>query len=324
MKKVAQKVLMQICRSDIFFKRYGNNDVTVFLYHDVSSKPSNFSQRYKLNVDPKIFKMHLELISLHYNIISPIQLKSGIYTSPAALITFDDGFPSYFDEALPILSSFGFPSIIFLNMGPVNGEIFWAGLVTYLCDYSPKFQEHLKRKLSGKSTNNPFLLCSPSVVEEFLATNNRDEIYKMARKFYGEFSTEDHCQKMKSRVGDVYFGNHLYNHYNAIGLSEAELLENIKRNSEYLKQYPNFIDFFSYPFGQPGSCYNLATDKIISKEDFSFVFSAFNLPNKIRGSRFLNRVSLPETVCNLESFRYWVTVPSLLNSTTRRRKYGYY
>ena len=85
-----------------------------------------------------------------------------------------------------------------------------------------------------------------------------------------------------------------------------------------IKKYPNYIDFFSYPFGQPGSCYNLKTNQIVRNYGPSFIFSAFNAPNKIRGKDFLYRVTLPNKICSCEDFRYWVLAPSLLNSTIRR------
>jgi peptidoglycan/xylan/chitin deacetylase (PgdA/CDA1 family) len=324
MKKIVRYIFQKICSSDLIFSNYAKSDLTVFLYHDVSSNPAEFSQRYGLNVPPDIFKLQMKYIEQNYNVISPDQLKSGIYDSPAALITFDDGFPSYFEEAVPILASFGFPSLIFLNMAPINGDIFWSGLVTYLCDHSQAFRNHLIKSILRPLDNNAYLNCTPAIVRNFLATSDIDEIYLAARNFYGRFANLDHCMNMSTRVGEVYFGNHLYNHYNALLMNENELRENISLNYQCLNKFPNYIDFFSYPFGQPDTCYNNATDRIVNDCGFSFIFSAYNAPNKVRGKKFLNRISLPSTAVTFENLRSSILMPSILNRTIRRRKSGYY
>ena len=48
-----------------------------------------------------------------------------------ALITFDDGSASIFENAAPILQKLWFKSV-FLNMGPIKEEDFYSGLICYL------------------------------------------------------------------------------------------------------------------------------------------------------------------------------------------------
>lgn len=313
MKSRLKKLLGNVVNNDFIFNLFDKGDLTIFLYHDVTDNPSNFSKKYNLNVPPEVFDIQLDFIKEHYQVISPEQLKSGDYSGPAALITFDDGLPSYFEEAVPILSSKDMPSIVFLNMGPVNGDIFWSGLVTYLCEYSVEFRAFLLKKNQHSSDKNLFLLCTPNIVNEFLSINNSEEILSQAKLYYGRFSTIDHCNEMRSKVGQVYFGSHLYNHYNAKMLSEPELLENLQRNHVCLSSFPNYIDFFSYPFGHPKTCFNSITNNIVSKFGYTKIFSAYNIINSSSNNKILNRLSLGDSVITRHSFRYNLIVPRFLN-----------
>ena len=102
------------------------NGLTVFCYHDVSSNPSEFSEKFGLNVYPEEFNFQINFINRNFNVISPDDLIGGQVPENAAMITFDDGFRSYFKNAVPILEKYNSPSMIFLNMAPVKGDIFFC------------------------------------------------------------------------------------------------------------------------------------------------------------------------------------------------------
>ena len=123
-----------------------NKLLTVFVFHDVTNKPSKFSYTNNLFISPDLFKYQIKFIKNNFNIISPINILNKELPDRAAFISFDDGFKSYFDVALPILEKNNVPSLIFLNMGPINGEIFWSGLLLYLTKYKSDFREHVKNR----------------------------------------------------------------------------------------------------------------------------------------------------------------------------------
>ena len=151
---------------DIFL----NRTLTVFVYHDVSDNPSEFSLKYNLNVCPEIFEHQINFIKNNFNIISSDDLLEARIPPKAALITFDDGFRSYFKNAVPILKKYSVPSIIFLNMEPVEGAIFWSGLITYLCERKEDFRDYLKSNLLERTTPKKplFLYCSRNLVDSYI------------------------------------------------------------------------------------------------------------------------------------------------------------
>ncbi|MGD8190294.1 polysaccharide deacetylase family protein [Brevibacillus ginsengisoli] len=91
------------------------NQVVVLMYHHVS--PTG-DKEYTLT--PELFSEHMKF--LHDNDLHPISLteflqfvNTGVLsTNNAVLITFDDGYESFYKEAYPILKEFNFPSVNFV------------------------------------------------------------------------------------------------------------------------------------------------------------------------------------------------------------------
>ena len=94
-------------------KYFTKNRLTIFCYHDVSNNPSEFSHNHDLNVPPSIFEYQIDYINKKFNVISLDDLLAGKTPARAALITFDDGFRSYFSTAVPILEKYNLSSTIF-------------------------------------------------------------------------------------------------------------------------------------------------------------------------------------------------------------------
>ena len=80
----------------ILQRRIIENSLTVFCYHDVTKTPSDFSRQNSLNVPPKVFDYQIDYIKKNFNVIEPKQLMEQPLPLKAALVTFDDGFKSFF------------------------------------------------------------------------------------------------------------------------------------------------------------------------------------------------------------------------------------
>jgi len=105
----------------------GNNalaaGVTVLTYHDIVSDPG----KDKYGVSLKSFESQLEY--LKNNNYHPVSLKlfiqagegRAILPSRAVLLTFDDGLVSYRDNVVPLLEKYGYPSVLSIVTGWVDG-----------------------------------------------------------------------------------------------------------------------------------------------------------------------------------------------------------
>lgn len=286
------------------------DSLSVFLYHEVSDNPSPFCEQYNLNVTPELFARQMDFIREHFNCISPDQLLEGDYKTPAALVTFDDGMPGYFREAVPIMTQRDVPSIIFLNMAPIEGEIFWSGLITYLTECDEEFPKVLRKQFAARKNIPDFLLCNPKIVNDYLASIDFRSIDPRIRSFYGPFA---HLRDLDS-VGEnplVFFGNHLYNHYNAAQLSEKDLREQYLLNEQKILKYKNGRSIFAYPFGQPGRCFSARETKLLYSLGAKVVFYSSGRINKGPKNGFYDRIGVDssiETIADLFGLIHWMQV----------------
>lgn len=292
----------RILTSDLLFKLCFRRGLFVFLFHEVSDRPSPFNHEHNLNITPGQFKDQIETIKDLFTVISPETLETSRFSTPAAMITFDDGMEGTFTNALPILEAQECPSLIFMNMGPVDGDIFWSGLIVYLCKHHPDFVEGLKQRLGGQVGAQLFLQCTKDFVHEYLESQDRDEIYRKVRAYYGSFSKREDLEKaQKSQL--VSIGNHLYNHYNCQTLDDKSLEEAYEQNESAMEPYRNKVPMFSYPFGQPQTCYSQRTNQVIKKMGARYIFSAHSAINFKRTSKFLYRLPIEPHIKTKDDFK---------------------
>lgn len=306
-----RKVLKPLVMSaaGLIFKITDNHSLerslTVFVYHDVTDYPSEFSRQFSLNVNPSVFEYQINFIKSKFNIISPDDLLSHRIPPKAALVTFDDGFHSYFKNAVPILEKYKVPSTLFLNMEPVRGGIFWSGLITYLCEKEDDFKKYTKKSLPEKVHEVPlFLRCSREIIESFISETGKS-FEKEVSVFVGEFATEEDLRDA-SGSPFIFYGNHLFNHYVPLLLSDGEFLESYSKNAVELKRFPNYRNVFSFPFGQPGTCYSYDQVKLLFANGVKKIFSSSGFINPDILSPYLDRVSL--TSFHSSPARIWFQV----------------
>lgn len=267
-----------------------NKELSVFLYHEVIDKPSKFCVDYNLNVAPKLFRKQIDWINNHYDIVSPKDLdKPSSLPQKAALITFDDGFKGAFENGLTFLEAQGIPSVMFLNMGHILDRTpLISAMAIYLSRYSGKslkgarFSEAMEFHLS----------LSPSIYSEILSENPYFN-YSELLKYQGELADLDLLQKFsKSKL--LFYGNHLYKHWNSVSLTSDEFSSNFKENKSSLSQFQNCINFFSFPNGQPGTCFNDSHISMLNSLGCDKVFYSSGGKNLNSDSYLINRLDLTE------------------------------
>ncbi|MBF0327746.1 MAG: polysaccharide deacetylase family protein [Nitrospirae bacterium] len=267
--------------------------LTVFVYHDVSPEPAEFSRIYNLNVSPKVFDFQMRFIKDHFQVIGPDELLNDRIPERAALITFDDGLKGVFRFAVPVLAKHGIPALFFLNMAPIiKKEIFWSGLITYLCEKQKDFISFMQARGSVVSEKAPFLACSREVVQAYLEKTGlslADEVIA----FVGDFADENDLME-SSEIDVIYYGNHLYNHDVALLLAEEDLLRSYRNNEAALQGYKNYRPLFSFPFGQPSTCFLSQQVDLLMQNGAKRVFSSWPVPNRDISSPCLHRIALTD------------------------------
>ena len=284
----------------------------IFLYHEISYEPSIFAEENNLNINPKTFEHQIKWIKKRYNIIDPLDLLKSEKIErknnrQKALITFDDGSISVLKNAAPILRKLGLKALFFLNMKPVEGGQFWAGKIQYLLKNDNKFNLLMQKKYSHKE--NIFLYINEedlkSVSKEILAELSN----KKLRKYYGNFAN---INQLNDNSDVFIYGSHLYDHYNASNLSEYELKIQIEKNKNSLSKINGYYQFFSYPFGQPNTCFNESTNKILIESGVKKIFYSYGGSNLSLENIILNRIS-PGEFFYFGYMRYLVSITLVKN-----------
>lgn len=299
---VASSIFGSFCA--VFKDSLLREGLTVFLYHDVCRHPSAFAKAFDLYVSPETFDFQIGFINKTFNVIGPDELLSGRIPQRAALITFDDGFKSYFNEAVPIMEKHSTPSIIFLNMEPVKGGIFFAGLAAFLCKREDFIRYLRKTADRGFIETAPFLSCDWKIINAYL-NQTGVQIDQEVKNFIGEFCNENDLEK-HSKNKLVFYGNHLFNHNVARLMSNDELFNSFDKNRKELVKYCNYRDFFSFPFGQPGSCYGSDQGGLLLDRGAKKVFASSGFINGNSKGNYLDRIAL--TSFHNSSAKIWFQV----------------
>ena len=271
---------------DIMFKK----SLTIFCYHDVTDTPSEFCRSYELSISPELFNNQINFIRNHFNVLNPCELLDDVILPNSALITFDDGYKSFITNVIPILNKHQVPCLIFLNMGPIKGEVSLHGLTHYLCDKRKDFIPFLKKRIKLPYGRPPFLSCSKSIVNIYLDSIDKS-FDKDVAEFVGPFLSIDDL-KHASTNPLIYYGNHLFQHDVALLMSEKSLLDSFHKNNAELEKFPNYINFFSFPFGQPESCFSKKQIDLIFNNGAKKIFRSSGTINNNPSISYLDRITL--------------------------------
>ncbi|MFF2092376.1 polysaccharide deacetylase family protein [Paenibacillus sp. NPDC058174] len=101
-----------------------SNQVAVLMYHDISNDPS----KEKSAISDKQFEEQMELLKTNgFHVITIKQyadfiLRDGTVPDNAVLLTFDDGYESFYTDAYPILKRYGYPAVNFVIVSSVGGK----------------------------------------------------------------------------------------------------------------------------------------------------------------------------------------------------------
>lgn len=259
------------------------NKITIFLFHEISDNPSVFCKDYYLNVSPKVFKKQIRWIKNNFTIISPKLLIKDLNNIPKnpALITFDDGFLGAFDNGLKYLIKNKIPSLMFLNMEHIiNNTPLISSKAIYYQKFCSEIDVNLKTQLHLNVNPNKLIR-----IENRISRNLDSKILEYQGKL-ANYQTVNHFSKNKY----IFYGNHLYSHWNSPALTDDDFIFNLKKNREFLKKYKNYCDIFAFPNGM----FNKKNIINLKKTSFIKAFSSSGNINSNFHDFLLDRISLTE------------------------------
>ncbi|WP_085444784.1 polysaccharide deacetylase family protein [Magnetofaba australis] len=295
----------------------------VLIYHEISDAPSPFHARHDLNHAPDVFATQLQ--ALHeagFYFCSLRDMQRGDYRRPAVFVTFDDGAPGFFDNAIPILRRHGAHAINFLNASIQDGAVFHSALTSWLCANRPDFIAHLAAAYGpdwdATKQSLPFLFATPELTQAYLDAHDRAAIERSVRADYGPGGAWEQIQRHQE-LSIIHYGNHTYTHANAAAVSPEFLAQDVARNQERLDALPQGTRWFSYPYGQPALCYNEATHTVIRNCGQERLFESSGRIHTGPVDGLIHRFATPTLPQSESGFLLWLAIKMAAQRWRSRR-----
>lgn len=118
--------------------------LSVLCYHSIGEPSLGYPfDPDVIDATPEQFREHLAVLRRHFTVIDIDALCAGIergrWPVNPALITFDDGYRSCVNTALPILREFGFTATFFIATDYVtHRRLYWWDVINYVIRRSPR------------------------------------------------------------------------------------------------------------------------------------------------------------------------------------------
>lgn len=263
---------------------------TVFVFHDVTDRPSTFTEKYGLAVSSQTFRSQIDWIEKNYDIIGPDELDKATGKSNACLITFDDGFRGAFDNGVPYLVERGIPSLHFLNMSTIlERKPMLSARACYLDETSDAFKSFCRDENISLPS---YLNVTPKQFDKFRAkAGSADGADSDAYRYQGDLVSLE-TLKIWADHPKVWFGNHLFDHWNCMALTKDELVHYYNENRKYLQEIQTRVELFSFTNGQPGTCFDCSHVEILKELGAERVFFSHGNSNSHGKTYALDRKSL--------------------------------
>jgi len=272
--------------------RKGLKGLTVFVFHDVTSQPSLFSQDLGMATDPKLFRHQLKWIERDFTVINPRDLDSERLPPRPAILTFDDGFADFRSTALPILEEFRMPAVVFLNMDVSDGSPNAVALGTW------KSPDSSNPNRGQSSTPYGY----QQELSEITTLGLKGDLLRYQGNYLGTVdlkALQDHPL--------VSIANHLDNHWSVPHLDPAEFERALLNNHQRLEAFENSLHWYAPPHGIGTA----ATHHRARELGFTRVLTGGGKLNPNLSSPVLDRIDIDRTIGNRITFRWRLTFRTL-------------
>ncbi|MFN2501633.1 MAG: polysaccharide deacetylase family protein [Pyrinomonadaceae bacterium] len=263
--------------------------VHVFAYHRVVAdlKKAESESFYGLVVSTETFRRHCEILKASYNVVS---LESAVSVlkgkrqahRPLAVITFDDGYLDFYEQAFPVLKDLGLPATMFLptecigsGVPLAHDRIFW--LLREAMRMRVPVGAALERASVPRTVSRSFsnvrylpaltemLVHLPSDVRENAITG-MERILPDAKVYPPEYRLLDWHHILEMADAGVSFGGHTANHVVLPLESENDSETEILRSKAGLEaRLGRPVTSFAYPNGE----YNPTVRRLVAKAGYS-------------------------------------------------------
>jgi glycosyltransferase involved in cell wall biosynthesis/peptidoglycan/xylan/chitin deacetylase (PgdA/CDA1 family) len=224
----------------------------ILTYHACYRKPAPEIPSFD-NVTPECLYEQIARLKKAVRLLPVDELARCSQLKGVGAITFDDGYRSVFEDALPVFEALDVPFTVFVNTFPLTGRLFWRHKLMYLINLglAPECQRffHKVRGIPGQS----FAAAMKDPRNNSKAVEEEIDRFLEHKGLHPEIS-----EHFLSRPADfvphrlIWYGNHSHHHRVLSSLSAAEQREEIQITKSYLAGIPGIqlSRCVALPFGR--------------------------------------------------------------------------
>ena len=262
----------------------GNGRVAIVNYHRVLAAPSPFLAS---EPDVDIFTWQMELLARCFNVLSLrdalAAIDSGRVPPRAVCITFDDGYRSVHDLALPVLRRLGLPATVFVSSGYVDGRNMWNDRIVEAVETLPAEELDLAEFGLGVYSlrtipERTATLGSLTEASKYLPPQERSRLVGRLQTLVGERASEGLMLTPEMVVNldrhGIEIGAHTVTHPILTSLDDASAMQEIrdsKRELEAIVGKP--VTMFAYPNGKVGKDFDQRHVAMVREAGFQAAFT---------------------------------------------------
>lgn len=222
------------------------------LYHAVENVQSSYTRGLGTSVSIDIFALHLDYYQRYYT-VTPMAdyMRQTRATEPQVVITFDDGYLSVLENALPLLEERNQSATVYLVGKALRGRMVWVNRLNQaMNDYPSQTREVLNASYAGLAQRSRRGIIhhiqtrfSPSQITQ-LIEKIEQSVPELTQNDVKLFCSPGDIRQMQAR--GISFGFHTNDHWNLGRCKDSELEATLSTSS-----LEGLIDVntFAYPFG---------------------------------------------------------------------------
>jgi peptidoglycan/xylan/chitin deacetylase (PgdA/CDA1 family) len=269
-----------------------------------------------ISATPDVFRAQIQVLRSRFNILNlPDVLNHGTNWpgswhggTPAALVTFDDGYRDNYDTAFPILRELGVPATFFVASGFLERpQLPWWDHVAYtikrtrICRFNLERwggdPEPLRIDLGQTPSDLKRTLAVRQIIHQFLSGTIRDEswflaqmdqqadvIVDQAAAGHSLFMGREEIRQLAANGMSV--ASHSHNHRALAQLAEEAQIFELAHSQHVLEHVLGCkVTAFAYPFGWRGT-FSPRTQELAATAGYQFAFSSIEGINDLRENCF--------------------------------------